>query len=401
MFRRLFRYALCVLVLADAAVDRVVSAEKAGRAQPFLDAVECRFDDWDGNDDGTLSVAELDAAVADTGTRGPAAAAVAALKRASRSRRYQLPALTRGSIRDLAGAKPASDRPNLPAMFAGGLAAIERADRRLFAAGKPRFETIHQGKLGNCFCLAPLAAVLGRDPRRVVQMFEPRSDGGYRVTLGTRTVDVPPVTDAELAMTAGNEQDGVWINVYEKAIGTARLLDKPPAERTGTAIDDIARGGSAGTMLSYITGHKIQRFSCKFARDEAVSSARREELLSQLRTFMAQAEREKRPMTCGTEKTTTPGLTPNHAYAILGYDAQTCRVRLWNPHGSEFKPQGPAGLEHGYPRRDGIFEMPLAEFVLAFAGLAVETDLEAGDQPELPRLPTANSDRGSTAGDRP
>jgi hypothetical protein len=272
-------------------------------------------------------------------------------------------------------------------MFAGGLADIERADRRLFASGKPRLETIHQGKLGNCFCLAPLAAVLERDQGRVAVMFDERADGSCRVRLGLRTVEVPPVTDAQLAMTAGNEQDGTWVNVYEMALGTSRILDKPAAERTGSAIDDIARGGSAGTILAYIAGHKIQRFSCKFARDESLSASERERIVGDLEAFLGRAEAKKRPMTCGTEKTTTPGLTPNHAYAILGYDADSRRLRLWNPHGSDFKPKGAAGLDHGYPRKDGIFEMPVDEFVLQFAGLAVENDMPAGDEPELPRLP--------------
>jgi hypothetical protein len=380
------RLARC-LVLVVIMAPQATADDAVDRAKPFLQAVDSRFGHWDRNADGVLSIAELDAVVADPKTTGSTAAAVAALKRASRSRRYRLPPLSAENIAELAVAKSGDDRPNLPAMFDEGLTAIERADRRLFVSGGPRLETVHQGKLGNCFCLAPLAALVERDPKRVAAIFQPGSEGGYHVTLGTRSVDVPTVTDAQLAMTAGNEQDGVWINVYEMAIGTARILDKPAAERTGSAIDDIARGGSAGTILSYITGHKIQRFYFKFARDESLSAAKREQHLGELRAFLARAETGRRPMTCGTEKTTTPGLTPNHAYAILGYHAEGARVRLWNPHGSDFTPKGAAGLEHGYPRKDGVFEMPLAEFVRQFAGMAVETDLRAGDEPELPKLP--------------
>lgn len=267
MIGRSFFRCVCFLIAAWAHAATVRSEDtEADRAVAFLAAVDEHFAGWDGDADGTLSVAELDTAVADSRTRGHAAAAIAALKRASRSRRYQLPPLTAANIRALVTAKP----------------------------------------------------------------------------------------------------------------GTSK---------TGSAIDDIARGGSAGTMLSYITGHKIQRFSCKFARDESLSFAKRDAVFEQFRSFLHQADKQRRPMTCGTEKTTTPGLTPNHAYAILGYDSDGNRLRLWNPHGSDFTPKGPVGLENGYPRKDGVFEMPLSDFVLQFAGLAVETDLPAGDEAELPRLP--------------
>lgn len=84
-------------------------------------------------------------------------------------------------------------------------------------------------------------------------------------------------------------------------------------------------------------------------------------------------------MTCGTLKTTTPGLTPNHAYAVLSYDRDADSVRLWNPHGGSFTPKGEQGPEHGYERVDGVFSVPLPEVVRLFSGLAFETD-----QPEKP-----------------
>lgn len=356
-------------------------------ADAFLKPVETHFAAWDGDHNGELSTAEIDAVVADAKVRGPSAAAIAALKRASRSKRYQLPPLTLANIKQLAMDKPAADRPDLPGMYASGLTRIEQTNHDLFASGKPRLDTIHQGKLGNCFCLAPLGAVLNCDANRVAKMFQRQADGTYRVTLGTRTVTVAAPTDAELAQTASNEHDGMWVNLYEKAIGAARNQDKPEDQRVGSPIDAMARGGSAGTMLSYITGHKIQRFSCAFAKDEKTSRDQHAAILKQLREWLAEAAKHERPMTCGTEKTTTPGLTPNHAYAVLGFDAGTDTIRLWNPHGSTFTPKGAPGLEHGYPIADGVFNMPLPEFVEQFAGLAVESDVPAGDESELPKLP--------------
>ena len=98
----------------------------------------------------------------------------------------------------------------------------------------------------------------------------------------------------------------------------------------------------------------------------------REAKLGDLRRQLSVAVRENRLMTCGTLKTTTPGLTPNHAYAVLGYDAKTDLVKLWNPHGGSFTPKGTSGLAKGYPMKDGVFQMPAAEWVQQFSGMAFE-----------------------------
>jgi hypothetical protein len=83
-------------------------------------------------------------------------------------------------------------------------------------------------------------------------------------------------------------------------------------------------------------------------------------------------------MTCGTLKTTTPGLTPNHAYAVLGYETETDTVKLWNPHGGNFTPKGPPGPARGYPEKDGLFSVPVSAFVQQFSGMAFET-IEAAE----------------------
>jgi hypothetical protein len=339
----------------------------------FLSVVTAQFATWDKNRDGVLASNELDALVADPRITKQAAAAVAALKRASRSRTIKLPPLTLQSISALATNKPAAGNPDLARMYREGVSRLGNAPHReLFASGLPKLETIHQGKLGNCFCLAPLGAMVHRNPKQVADLFAAQGDGAYRVKLGKQAVLVTPPTDAELAMTASNEQDGIWVNLYEKGIGQARNEARPPEQRAGSAIDALARGGSAGTMLAFITGHEITRFSFKFAKDPAVTRDEREAKLKELSQQLAAAAAARRLMTCGTLKTTTPGLTPNHAYAVLDYDAKTDAVTLWNPHGGKFTPKGAPGLEHGYPEKDGIFQIPVRDFVRQFSGMAFE-----------------------------
>jgi calpain family cysteine protease len=361
--------------------------EPAKPPQDFLSVVRTCFPTWDSDQNGILTTTEIDVVVADANVRGAEAAAIATLKRTTRSSRYKLSQLTLSEIEELKAAAPGKDRPDLVGMYGNSYERIEQLNRELFVSGKPRLDTIHQGKLGNCYCLAPLGAVLFMAPERVNRMFEPAQDGSYCVRFGDRVVQVSVPTDAELAQTASNERDGIWINLYEKAIGEARNVAKPVEQRSSSPIDAMARGGSAGTMLSFITGHKIQRFSFVFAKQESLAQEQRLAILSRLRMFLCEAVEQRKPMTCGTLKTTTPGITPNHAYAVLGYDRATDWVQLWNPHGGQFLPKGTPGREHGYMMRDGLFGVPLEEFVHQFSGMARETELAAGDKPELPKLP--------------
>jgi hypothetical protein len=130
-------------------------------------------------------------------------------------------------------------------------------------------------------------------------------------------------------------------------------------------------------MLAFITGNEIVRFSCKFARDKAVTEAESELKLAELRSLLVGAVKEKRLITTGTNSLgpsgpTIPGIRGGHAFAVLGYDAQEDAIHIWDPHGDAYTPKGDPGPVHGYPRAEGRFSMPLPVFVKQYAGLAFE-----------------------------
>jgi hypothetical protein len=158
----------------------------------------------------------------------------------------------------------------------------------------------------------------------------------------------------------------------KKAAGEAHNAKKPADKRDATGLDALSRGGSAGTQLAFITGREMFRVSCKFAKEKELSQADHDKHMTELRAALTSAVKDKRLMTCGTLKTTIPGITPNHAYAILGFDSAKDMIRLWNPHGDTKQVKGEPGPQNGYPMTDGIFEMPLTVFVKEFAGTAYE-----------------------------
>ncbi|GEP45770.1 C2 family cysteine protease [Brevifollis gellanilyticus] len=364
---------LCIAA-ANTATARDAETSTDKDRVDFLTIVDTKFASWDADTDGELERGELDKLVADREILGDQAAAVAALKRASRYKKIELPKFTAKAIHELAEKKPAKDWPNLAAMYASGVKRLAKVQQRvLFASGKPRLETVHQGPMGNCFSLAPLGAIAQGRPEYIVdEMIKPLPDNRYEVKLGKKKVTVDAPTDAELAMTAGNESDGIWVNVYEKAAGEAHNELKPEEKRESTGLDALSKGGSAGTQLAFITGHEMYRLSCKFAKEEKISKEEFDQKLNEIREALKSATKEKRLMTCGTVKATIPGITPGHAYAVLSYDAEKDLIRVWNPHGDTRTIKGEPGPANGYPMTDGVFDMPLPVFVKEFAGLAFE-----------------------------
>jgi tetratricopeptide (TPR) repeat protein len=340
--------------------------------------VAANFATWDANHDQTLSTEELDAAIEDPANKGPAAAALAALRRAGSITNVQ--PLTLDHIRKLADDKDLK----LWAIYRQSLARINRVTHHeVFVSGLPRLSTIHQGRMGNCFTLAPLGAMVYRDPHEVASWFEVQSNGNVLVKMAGGPVSVPPPTDAELAFAAANTQDGTWINLYEKAIGQARNERKPPGKRFDVALDAIAKGGTEEPIMSYITGHKVGVYALGFDSSPETAASK----LAQMRQRLAFATSNRLLMVCATVKPSVPGLSPRHAYALLNYDALSDTVKLWNPHGNDFKPKGPPGLTNGYPMTNGIFNMPLTDWTKQFFHVAIErpelTPLKWTDQWEL------------------
>jgi len=345
-----------------------------------------RFSRWDLNRDRVLTVDEINRAVSDVTVRDSDAAAIAALKRGLAGHSAVAKGVSKDRLQQMVDDRDATGQ-ELQELFKAAEKRIRLKQPRLFASGGPQLETIHQGRLGNCFVLAPLGAVLAVSPDRISQMFTSGPADGYYVRFGRFQIPVPALTDAELALTAGNEDAGIWVNVYEKAAGAAQQVIGPSATSKGSAIDAISSGGSVTRFLSLITGRQIQRFSFEFARRHDNNARPYRDGLRQLRTWLDDARREHHAMVCTTRESRTPGLSPNHAWAVVAWDNTSDILTLWNPHGGNFRPAGSSGPVHGYPASQGLLKIPLADFVRLFSGMARETDTPAAGSRELPTLP--------------
>jgi len=349
----------------------------------FAEILKQHFPQWDKDANGELSLPEINTAVIDPKVKGSEAAAIAALRRYAKNSKAAPTKMTPNELAKQFGKKvdstddeTAKEKGSLDGYYLAASARIAKIDRKLFPHGKPNLEAVNQGKLGDCFCLAAVGAMCFRNPDDVVKRIVEKPDGTYEVKIGKETFHVPAPTDAEIALSGSTDNDGIWVNVYEKAVGAMRMKALPEKERPLSYLDLITKGGSAGTMMGALTGHAIERFTLTmFKEGNKATDDERQSRLKELREKLVHAFEAKQLVTTGTNKTVSPkpaDVSGNHAYAILSYDPKTDKIRIWNPHGQHFSPKGTAGLEHGYPTKDGQFEMPLPEFAKVFAGLAFE-----------------------------
>lgn len=346
---------------------------------PFTEEVAAHFAAWDVDGNGELSKKEVDALMDDATITGKTAAAVAALKLAMRRKTAPLETVSSKLLADYAAAYKsgaASDVPSFDKSFAAARRRIQRAGKEIFGEGAPRLEDVNQGPIGDCYFLAPLGALVFRDPEHVKSMIATNDDGTISVAFGNgKTVKIAAPTDAQLGVSSGSGPGGRWVAVFEEAFGAMRNESRPEDRQADSPTDLIAHGGSVGPATKALTGKDTKRFTIreKGARDSPPSDADVEAKLPKLREALAAAIQEKRLTTCATPKEVgVPGLSPSHAYAIVGFDPEKDAVRLWNPHGNAFRPRGEPGLKSGYDTRDGFFTVPSAEFMRIFVGATSE-----------------------------
>ena len=220
-------------------------------------------------------MAELDVAIKDPANTDLLAAALAALKRASLSTDYTLPPLTFNNIRELASRPPAKHQPNLARLYLEGLRRINNlTNGQLFASNLPRLETIRQGA-------SAIAFVWPQRRRRFIATRARLPPCFPWLEPSLRRQDRRRVRCRRVAHRRGaghgqaGEQRSRW-PLGESLRGSDGQLHnslKLPDQQSDSPIEAIVCGGSAGKIISFLTGHKVSGFSLEFGKNPAASPA--------------------------------------------------------------------------------------------------------------------------------
>ncbi len=328
--------------------------ELEGTTRVTETAVE-HFDDWDANGDGRLGKDELEAAMADPTYTDEAAATLVALYRAfddlKKASNDQWGAETGISRNDLAALEAAQaaerDIGFAHYWYDDALATIDGTIDDVFGPGGPDGLALTQGGYGNCFFHAGLAGLAESRPDVIIDMIEENEDGTYTVTFPDGepiTIDAP--TDAEIAMGGGAGANGLWVAILEKAY----LEDRGWASELGTA----------GTGVSYVTGNSSSFHVVPWMSEDALVE-NLEETLADGGVIVAGI---------GGGPFGTDEIPDQHAYTVLGYDAETGLITLRNPWG-----RAETTDDDGQPLDgvdDGVFTVTVEEFKELFDTVAFE-----------------------------
>ncbi|HVJ83455.1 MAG TPA: hypothetical protein VNC50_20485 [Planctomycetia bacterium] len=356
------------------------AAELPPAEAEFLGQIRENFAAWDADRNLSLSPAELAVRIADPAVKAKAAAALVAVHRFSRDPNYELPPASLATLeRSLAERRVRKlGAPDYAGAYVAARRKLEATTDSLYGAGEPSLADVKQERLSDCILLAPLAAAMHRDERLVRRIITPLPGGRFAVTFPNgKRIEIDAPTDAEVALTTSAPSQGKWLNVIEKAYGALRRADAPPERQSGAFVDVLAAPGSIGESFQLFTSKRTGLLWLNRNGPPNAAAPAAMVDVEKLRRALALAFKEKRLVCAGTaNERFVPGMNPRHAFAVLGFEND--QLLIWDPHGRDFKPNGPPGVEYGYPTVKGRFRVPLPEFTRAFGSVIVERD---GDAP--------------------
>ncbi len=196
-------------------------------------------------------------------------------------------------------------------------------------------DDVSQGRLGDCYFVAALAAIANKNPDAVRRMIKDNGDGTYTVTFhegGEVVVDDQfPTQGGQVAYARPGDQDAkdgkeLWVMLIEKAWAK---LKGGYEEIRGSKV----RMKSEDAMEA-LTGNKTTTIYTSSKDDKT------------LLELLAAAADKGLPMTAGVytqdrfdqetlQKMRSQGVHANHAYAVVNVDRAKGTVELYNPWGKE------------------------------------------------------------------
>jgi hypothetical protein len=261
---------------------------------------------------------------------------------------------------------------NLEQAFSRYRKHIQNAPKELFAKDSPKREGISQGRLGDCFVIAPIGMFVTQHPNRLKGMIDQIIDGSCLVNFpGVKPVRVPKLTEAQIALGSSAGEQGLWLNMMEEAC--AMELRTLTGKKSAVAMDLISSGGTTAKIIQMLTGHSVESTHLQPA-----DTKERAKVEAEVRRVLTAVHKDK-IIACATTSHTkkedaTPGIATGHAYGIVDYNTATDMVTLWNPWGNKLEPKGPDGIKFGYSTVSGVFSVSLKDFLKLYETLLNQTN---------------------------
>lgn len=223
----------------------------------------------------------------------------------------------------------------------------------LFGAGGPSITDIKQGKIGDCYFLSTVGALVARDPSAIRSMLRDNLDGTYSARFYDDgkpvwirvSGELPVDANGKLVYARGVDSDGdekleLWVPILEKAYAT--FVDRISTRKGVDGYDHIDNGGHADNVMRDLTGGAAERIVGFDTTDELVAAL--------------EPANDGALVTVQTKKSAGDGWVGRHVYTVIGTYEQNGQVMisLRNPWGKE----EPDDADHGVAKNDGIFSVP-------------------------------------------
>ena len=126
-------------------------------------------------------------------------------------------------------------------------------------------DAIRQGRIGDCYFEASLAAVAKSNPELIKNSIKDNHDGTYTVTFPgdpNTKITVSAPTEAEIGLYNSSGKNGIWASVMEKAFGQYKADHAHFWQSTnGTPQSNADGGGYATDVLKLLTGSDVNSIS--------------------------------------------------------------------------------------------------------------------------------------------
>ncbi len=218
-----------------------------------------------------------------------------------------------------------TDRPD--SNWGGTTYAYQYASGSLFTGGI-QYTDIRQGLIGNCYFLVGLVETAIKTPSVIQNMFIDNGDGTYTVRFYNNgkadyvTIDRYLPTDrygrlvfASMGTQVTNSSGELWVALAEKAY----------AQMNASGWMRTVAGNSYGALSA---GYEADAFRYLTGRSASVANAI--DFSGIASAFLSGALVGVTSKFSGVAS----GILPGHAYAVIGYDAASQRLTLFNPWGS-------------------------------------------------------------------
>lgn len=224
-----------------------------------------------------------------------------------------------------------TDRPT--ASYGGTTFAYAAAKGSLFAAGGPKYSDVVQGLVGDCYYVATLGEIALKSPSAITSMFIVNGDGTYTVRFFNKgkadyvTVDSQLPVDrwgrlmfASMGVSASSTSNVLWVALAEKAY----------VQMNESGWLRLGLSGNGLNSYQAIAGGWFSAAALQIANRASTTVAVGSSTFNEFTTAFNAGK------LVGFASKSTPSssaIVGNHQYVVVGFNATTQTVTLFNPWG--------------------------------------------------------------------